>query len=84
MKDKVGGAGSAERYTAPVLRVARLGIVVFVCTLGAGCATFTDYDEPHAYPPLAPHERYDEHGRRCVDASIFDVVDAVREADRAP
>ena len=67
-----------------MVRIASVCVVLFTVVALAGCATFCDDEDTDPSAPLAPYEHCDERGRRCVDANIFDAIDALREADQTP
>ncbi len=83
-----------RKVNSPSMRNSRclsLLVLLTLCASLAACATFCDDEgldpfDPvgHSSAPLSEHECYDERGRRCVTATIFDVVYALQEADRAP
>lgn len=67
-----------------------VGLLVACATL-ASCARFRDEGELQPYdplgrtvPPPAHRTSTDEHGRRYVDASIFDAFVGASDADRGP
>jgi len=63
-----------------------IGLVLVGCLLG-GCASFCDQEDPdwsdpfYEARPMGANEHYNRRGDRCVNATIFDVVDGLRDAD---
>ena len=66
-------------------------VLLTLCVGLTSCATFCDYDEPDPLDPgghstalVEGREIYGPWHDRCVTATVFDVIGAIQDADRAP